>query len=111
MIRANKLTQLEGPRNVDEFGKSGDFGEILPMLQRWQNFVKVVEQIISEYMRYDWKAPETWWIHFKRTHEGYWQKPQTCYYVENMMSRNVVQLTVTYSTSSYTLNVMYTNII
>ena len=100
MIRANKLTQLEGPRNVGEFGengeidKSGDFGEILPMLQRWQNFVKVVEQIISEYMRYDWKAPETWWIHFKRTHEVYWQKPQTCYYVENMISRNAVQLTV-----------------
>ena len=63
MIRANKLTQLEGPRNVGEFGengeidKSGDFGEILPMLQRWQNFVKVVEQIISECMRYDWKGP------------------------------------------------------
>ena len=38
MIRANKLTQLEGPRNVGEFGESGefgengDFGEILPKL-------------------------------------------------------------------------------
>ena len=33
MIRANKLTQLEGPRNVGEngeFGKNGDFGEIPP---------------------------------------------------------------------------------
>ena len=28
MIRANKLTQLEGPRNVGKFGESGDFGEI-----------------------------------------------------------------------------------
>ena len=35
MIRANKLTQLEGPRNVGEFGKTqvewprnvGEFGE------------------------------------------------------------------------------------
>ena len=38
MIRANKLTQLEGPRNVGEFGengefgKNGDFGEISPRL-------------------------------------------------------------------------------
>ena len=38
MIRANKLTQLEGPRNVGEFGENGkfgengDFGEILPRL-------------------------------------------------------------------------------
>ena len=33
MIRANKLAQLEGPRNVGEngeFGESGDFGEISP---------------------------------------------------------------------------------
>ena len=36
MIRANKLTQLEGPRNVgefgenDKFGENGDFGEISP---------------------------------------------------------------------------------
>ena len=36
MIRANKLTQLEGPRNVGEFGENGefggngDFGEISP---------------------------------------------------------------------------------
>ena len=29
MLRANKLTQLEGPRNV---GESGDLGEILPRL-------------------------------------------------------------------------------
>ena len=28
MIRVNKLTQLEGPRNVGEFGENGDFGEI-----------------------------------------------------------------------------------
>ena len=36
IIRANKLTQLEGPRNVDEFGKSGDFGEISPRLStKW----------------------------------------------------------------------------
>ena len=27
MIRANKLTQLEGPRNVGEFGENGKFGE------------------------------------------------------------------------------------
>ena len=38
MIRANKLSQLEGPRNVGEFGENGkfgengDFGEILPRL-------------------------------------------------------------------------------
>ena len=38
MIRANKLTQLEGPRNVGEFGengefgKNGDFGKISPRL-------------------------------------------------------------------------------
>ena len=38
MIRANKLTQLEGPRNVGEFGengefgKNGDFGEFSPRL-------------------------------------------------------------------------------
>ena len=38
MIRANKLTQLEGPRNVGkfgengEFGENGDFGEISPRL-------------------------------------------------------------------------------
>ena len=28
MIRANKLTQLEGPRNVGELGENGEFGEI-----------------------------------------------------------------------------------
>ena len=27
MRRANKLSQLEGPRNVGEFGKNGEFGE------------------------------------------------------------------------------------
>ena len=32
MIRANKLTQLEGPQNVGEFGENGDFGEISPRL-------------------------------------------------------------------------------
>ena len=32
MIRANKLTQLEGLRNVGEFSKSGDFGDISPEL-------------------------------------------------------------------------------
>ena len=35
MIRATKLTQLEGPRNVGEngkFGENGDFGEISPRL-------------------------------------------------------------------------------
>ena len=38
MIRANKLTQLEGPQNVgefgenDKFGESGHFGEISPRL-------------------------------------------------------------------------------
>ena len=38
MIRANKLTQLEGPPNVGEFGEngefdeSGNFGEISPRL-------------------------------------------------------------------------------
>ena len=34
MIRANKLTQLEGPHNVGEngkFGESGNFGKILPI--------------------------------------------------------------------------------
>ena len=30
MRRANTLTQLEGPRNVGEFGENGDPGEILP---------------------------------------------------------------------------------
>ena len=39
IIRASKLTQLEGPRNVGEFGKnrevgkSGDFGKISPMIR------------------------------------------------------------------------------
>ena len=32
MITANILTQLEGPRNVGEFGENGDFGEISPRL-------------------------------------------------------------------------------
>ena len=35
MIRANKLTQLKGSRNVGEnskFGENGDFGEISPRL-------------------------------------------------------------------------------
>ena len=38
MIRANKLTQLEGPRDVGgfgengEFGESGDFGKLSPRL-------------------------------------------------------------------------------
>ena len=27
IIRANKLTQLEGPRNVGEFGENGEFGK------------------------------------------------------------------------------------
>ena len=27
MRRANKLTQLEGPRNVGEFGENGECGE------------------------------------------------------------------------------------
>ena len=27
MIRANKLTQLEGVRNVGEFGENGEFGK------------------------------------------------------------------------------------
>ena len=27
ITRANKLTQLEGPRNVGEFGENGEFGE------------------------------------------------------------------------------------
>ena len=34
MIRANKLTQSEGPHNVDEngeFGESGNFSKILPI--------------------------------------------------------------------------------
>ena len=30
MRRANKLSQLEGPRNVGEFGENGDSGEISP---------------------------------------------------------------------------------
>ena len=30
MRRANKLSQVEGPRNVGEFGENGDPGEILP---------------------------------------------------------------------------------
>ena len=43
MIRANKLTQLEGPHNVGEngeYGESGDFGKILPI-------AKVVGEIIK----------------------------------------------------------------
>ena len=28
MRRANKLSQVEGPRNVGEFGENGDSGEI-----------------------------------------------------------------------------------
>ena len=32
MIGANKLTQLEKPLNVGEFGENGDFGEITPRL-------------------------------------------------------------------------------
>ena len=32
MIRANKLTQLEGPQKVGEFGESGDSDEISPWL-------------------------------------------------------------------------------
>ena len=38
MIRANKLNELKGPRNVGEFaengefGENGDFGEISPRL-------------------------------------------------------------------------------
>ena len=43
MIRANKLTQLEGPQNVGEcgengeFGENGDFGKIWPRLStKWQ---------------------------------------------------------------------------
>ena len=27
MRRANKLSQLEGPRNVGEFGENGEFGK------------------------------------------------------------------------------------
>ena len=27
MIRVNKLTQLEGPQNVGEFGENGEFGK------------------------------------------------------------------------------------
>ena len=30
MRRANKLSQLEGPRNVGEFGENGDPGKISP---------------------------------------------------------------------------------
>ena len=37
MIRANKLTQLEGPRNVGEFGKNWRF---------WRNFAKAVNEMI-----------------------------------------------------------------
>ena len=37
MIRANKLTQLEGPRNVGEFSENGDFGK---------NFAKAVDEMI-----------------------------------------------------------------
>ena len=43
MIRANKLTQLEGPRNVGEFGENGEFGKS-------GDFVNVGEKIISEYI-------------------------------------------------------------
>ena len=66
MIRANKLTQLEGLQNVGEFG---DFGEILPrrapkekgpeMVAKWwrkrqkrqkrrfwRNFAKAEEEIV-----------------------------------------------------------------
>ena len=32
MLKANKLTQVEGPRNVGEFGESGNFGKISPRL-------------------------------------------------------------------------------
>ena len=39
IIRANKLTQLEGPQNVSENEKSGDFGKIWPI-------AKVVNEMI-----------------------------------------------------------------
>ena len=47
MIRANNLLQLEGPRNVGEFGENGEFGKS-------GDFVNVGEKIISEYIWYDW---------------------------------------------------------
>ena len=43
ILRANKLTQLEGPRNVGEFGENGEFGKS-------GDFVNVGEKIISDYI-------------------------------------------------------------
>ena len=43
MIRANKLTQLEGPRNVGEFGENGEFGG---KWRLWRNFAKAVDEMI-----------------------------------------------------------------
>ena len=47
MIRANKLTQLEGPHNVGEFGEnddfdeSGDFGKISPIAKVVGEMIRV----------------------------------------------------------------------
>ena len=34
MLMANKLNELEGPRNVGENGENGDFGETSPRLRK-----------------------------------------------------------------------------
>ena len=62
MIRANKLTQLEGPRNVAENGKFGENGE----------FVEVDEEMIRANKLNELKGPEMlakfgqdWWTNDK----------------------------------------------
>ena len=43
MIRANKLTQLQGPRNVCKFGENGEFHEVVDEMIR-ANKLKQLER-------------------------------------------------------------------
>ena len=43
MTRANNLTDLEGPRNVGEFGENSEVGK---KWRFWRNLAKVVDEMI-----------------------------------------------------------------
>ena len=43
MTRTNNLIDLEGPRNVGEFGENGEVGK---KWRFWRNFAKVVDEMI-----------------------------------------------------------------
>ena len=101
IIRANKLNPA---RRAPKCWRIWQKRRIWQKWRFWRNFANVAmltklwlqKKLVLNTYDLPGRAPESWWIHFKGTHKVYWQKPQTCYYVENIISRSGVQLTVTH---------------